>query len=175
MHKSTYIFSYGSNLLFQRIKERVASVQVVRNHQLKGYQFAFNKHSIDGSTKANIVATHNSQDQVWGVIHKISLTDKPILDEFEALGKGYDHLTFHLEMGGSMETIYAYMATDSKYLADGRPYDWYYNFVLAGAMENDFPEEYIRKLKVFKSKPDTDLSRKRENEVVIERSRPIAP
>lgn len=104
------------------------------------------------------------------MILEISAADKPILGEFEALGKGYDHLTFELEIEGSMQTIYAYMTTDLKYLADGRPYDWYYNFVLAGAIENGFTEEYIWKLKRFKSKPDPDLSRKRQNETVIERS-----
>ncbi len=171
MNESVYIFSYGSNLLHQRIKERVASVQVVRNHQLKGYQLAFNKQSIDGSTKANIVATNNLQDYVWGVIHKINSADKPILDEFEALGKGYDHLTFELEIGGSMQIVYAYMATDSQYLADGQPCDWYYNYVIAGAIENVFTKRYIKKLKEFESIPDTDMIRKRDNEAVIERSK----
>ncbi|MEQ9404359.1 MAG: gamma-glutamylcyclotransferase family protein [Cyclobacteriaceae bacterium] len=166
-----YIFSYGSNLLLQRIRERVPSVVVVGLHKLKGYQLMFNKQSIDGSTKASIAVASIEKTVVWGVIHKISQADKPILDEYEALGKGYDHMTFDLEVEGGRQTIYAYMATDPQYLTKGKPYDWHLNFVIAGAIENEFPRAYIEKLRDIASATDPDITRQRVNEATLERSR----
>lgn len=165
-----YIFSYGSNLLFQRIRERVASVTVTGKYLLRGYSLVFNKQSIDGSSKANILKTDNSSDAVWGVIHKISEADKPILDEYEALGKGYDHMTFELEVAGIAHTIYAYVATEPQYLAQGQPYDWYFDFVIEGAIENDFPADYIDKLRNFQSKVDTNQKRSQKNQGLLLRS-----
>lgn len=165
-----YIFSYGSNLLFQRIRERVTSVTVTGKHLLRGYSLVFNKQSVDGSTKANILKTDSPSDGVWGVLHKINLADKPILDQFEALGKGYNELTFEVEVGKITRTIYAYVATDHQYLSNGQPYDWYFDFVIKGAIENGFPEDYIEQLKTVQAKVDANLERSQENQGVIMRS-----
>ncbi len=170
-HQNFYIFSYGSNLLLQRIKERVASVKVVGKHELQGYKLVFNKQSIDGSTKANLVETGNPGDSVWGVIHRISQADKPILDQYEALGYGYLHMTFPLNIEDQEQLIYAYVATEPQYLAMGDPYEWYLNFVIEGATENGFPEDYINQLRAIQSKLDPDLSRHQANEEVLVRSR----
>ena len=169
-HRNFYIFSYGSNLLLQRIKERVASVAVVGKHELQGYKLAFNKQSIDGSTKANLVATGNSSDSTWGVIHRISQADKPILDQYEALGYGYLHMTFPLNIEDQEQLIHAYVATEPQYLAIGDPYEWYLNFVIEGAIENGFPEDYINQLKLRPFKTDTDLSRIEDNRAILTRS-----
>lgn len=166
-----YIFSYGSNTLLQRISERVPSVAVVGKHQLRGYRLLFNKLSVDGSTKANLKETGDQSDSVWGVIHQISKADKPILDRYEALGKGYLEIGFKLTIHDESQSVHAYIATESQYLAVGKPYDWYLNFVIEGAIENGFPEDYINQLKAIASKLDPDLTRQHANEEVLVRSR----
>ncbi len=170
MSEYVYIFSYGSNTLLLRIKERVSSVQVVSKHELKNYQLAFNKQSIDGSTKANIVETGDPKDSVWGVVHKIKSEHKLVLDRYEALGMGYDQMTFNLKLSGSAQTIYAYMATEPQYLADGQPYNWYLSFVIEGAIENGFPEGYIKELRATRFQTDTNTQRRELNEAILERA-----
>jgi hypothetical protein len=45
-------------------------------------------------------------------------------------------------------------------LTDGiRPYDWYLNLVLAGALEHGLPEDYFEEIVATRSRPDPDLSR----------------
>jgi gamma-glutamylcyclotransferase len=166
-----YIFSYGSNTLLQRIAERVESAEVVDQYQLRGFRIIFNKQSMDGSTKANLEETADQNDSVWGVIHRISLIDKPILDRYEGLGKGYLQMTFNLPVKGAYQSVHAYVATEFHYLVAGDPYDWYLNYVIEGAIENGFPEDYIKKLKTIASKTDMDVERRQENESTLKRSR----
>lgn len=166
-----YIFSYGSNALLQRITERVESAEVVGHHQLQGFRLVFNKQSVDGSTKANLKETADQNDSAWGVIHKISAIDKSILDRYEGLGKGYLQMTFNLPVEGEYQSVHAYVATESRYLAKGNPYDWYLNFVIEGAIENGFPEDYVKKLKSIPSMLDLNTNRRKANEATLRRSR----
>lgn len=162
--KYFYVFSYGSNMLLDRIKDRVDSVEVVDKHELKGFKLIFNKKCNDGSRKANIEETKDIEDSVWGVIHKIDLADKPILDKFEALGKGYQLTNFMLTIEEDYRLIHYYVATEYRYLEIGKPYDCYLNLVIAGAKENGFPNEYIEQLKSIESKIDMDVKRREKNE-----------
>jgi len=166
-----YIFSYGSNMLLQRITERIKSAEVVGLHELAGFRLLLNKKSKDGSTKANIKETKDPNDSVWGVIHKIDLIDKPTLDKFEGLGNGYLLINFNLSIEDEFRAIHCYVATEYRYLEEGKPYDWYLNLVIAGAIENGFPDEYINQLKAIESEIDMDVERRRKNEEILKRAK----
>jgi len=154
-----YLLSYGSNMLFDRIYERITSVQVTGAHKLNGYQLAFNKQSADGSTKANIVATENLNDYVHGVVHKIHHTDLLILNDYE---RGYDLEHVDVSTDTFNNKLYAYVATD-EFIAPGKPYDWYLNLVIAGALENQLPPVYVNQLKTIRHKIDVNTDRSKKN------------
>lgn len=154
-----YLLSYGSNMLFDRIYERITSVQVAGAHRLKGYRLAFNKQSADGSTKANIVATEDLNDCVHGVVHKIHHKDVLVLSGYE---KGYDLEHVDVSTNAYNNKLYAYVATNA-FIAQGKPYDWYLNLVIAGAMENQLPAVYVNQLKTISHKKDENTDRSKKN------------
>lgn len=160
-----YVFSYGSNLLLERIRARTPSVEVVQPFQLFGHQLVFNKASQDGSTKANLVPSEEADHSVWGVIQRICLTEKPELDRVEGLGFGYDLHSFqHPSIDVSVQF---YISRDSQYQKEGNPYDWYLNYVIQGAIENGFPAAYINKLYQIAFDVDPDVSRRAPHDWVL--------
>ncbi|MFT7162989.1 MAG: gamma-glutamylcyclotransferase [Bacteroidia bacterium] len=165
--KFFYVFSYGSNLFLNRIINRTKSAIVIDTHRLNGFKIVFNKKSADGSAKANIVETKDISDFVWGVIHKIGITEKSILDKYEGLGNGYDYINFILSIEGEEKMIHSYIARSEQFLEEGKPYDWYLNFVIAGTIENNFPENYVNDLKLVESKKDLNEKRAKQNLAVL--------
>lgn len=168
--KYFYVFSYGSNLLFERIQERIQTVQVVMKHQLTGYRLIFNKASEDGSVKANIEETGNPQDSVWGVIHMLNYAEKPILDRHETLGHGYQLICFRLQINGGTETIHTYISNEDRFTKIGKPYNWYLNYMIAGAKQNRFPTTYISNLISVKSEKDWNDSRINRNREILQKA-----
>lgn len=164
-----YFFSYGSNLLLEHIKLRTPSVEVIRNHQLDVFELIFNKRSTDGSTKANIHKTGDFRDFVLGVIQRIALEEKPKLDSAEGLGAGYVLESFPLEIDGNERKIHYYIAIEEKYFILGKPYDWYLEYVIYGAIENGFPEDYIEGLKSIAFDIDKDKERREEHDIVLKK------
>lgn len=167
------VFSYGSNMLFNRIKTRAESARIYAKGYIEGYKLKFHKQSKkDGSGKANIFKTNNPKDIVWGIIVCIKKSDKPKLDGFEGLGNGYEEKPFiiTLQDGKEFKTT-AYVATDD-YIDDNlKPYDWYYNFVVEGAKENNLAVEYIQDIEKIEFEIDSDESRRKENAEILEKTR----
>jgi len=110
-------------------------------------------------------------DSVWGVVHKLDYKEKFILDWHETLGYGYQLICFQVEIDGNMETIHTYIVNESRYMKIGKPYTWYLNLVIAGAIQNQFPKHYVSKLKALDSENDMNLNRRKENEKVLEMAR----
>ena len=137
------IFCYGSNMSSKRIAERCSSSRFIGIAKVSGWKLLFNKRSKDGSGKANLVWT-GDDSLVWGVIFDITDDEKPILDKFEGLGKGYDELKLRVISDlGEIECV-CYIACDEKYLDNSlQPYDWYKECCLVGAMEHNLPKDYI--------------------------------
>lgn len=167
------IFSYGSNMLFNRIKTRAESARIYAKAHIKGYKLKFHKRSSkDGSGKANILDTNNSEDIIWGIVVCIDKSDKTKLDRIEGLGYGYEEksLIVTLENNEEIKTT-AYVATND-YIDDNlKPFDWYYNFVVAGAKENNFDIDYIKNIEKVEFDIDPDESRRKENYEILEKTR----
>ena len=166
--KYFYVFSYGSNLLFERIQDRVKSVQNVMKYQLDGYRLLFNKASEDGSVKANIEETSNSGDFVLGMIHMIKYKEKPILDKYETLGHGYQLICFRLLIRDEIKTVHTYIANEERFTRIGKPYRWYLDLIIAGAKQNRFPNRYITELLSIETEKDRNDSRRRRNREILQ-------
>jgi hypothetical protein len=155
---SVHVFSYGSNMLTRRLRDRAPSATPIGVGQLNGYTLRWHKRSRkDGSGKCDIVATGVASDCVHGVIFAIDADDKRGLDNAEGLGHGYDEKRVVALVDGVPVTAVAYVATDID--PSLRPYDWYKALVVAGAREHRLPAEYVRALEAVRSVPDPDRTR----------------
>ncbi len=118
-----------------------------------------NKLSNDGSTKGNIELV-NPGDFVLGVIFSIDSNQIDILDRFEGAGFGYNKTTVLVRNESNEElSCLTYIADPSALNNAILPYDWYINFFIAGATQNNFPPEYINFLKQFDFTIDSNEER----------------
>ena len=157
---------------FNRLKERVSSARKICNASVIGYKFSFNKRSnVDGSGKGNIQLTNNVDDKVWGVVFEIEATDKPALDLVEGLGKGYNQKQISL-IDENAESIEAqvYIADLNSIDNDLLPFDWYKEFVVTGAQENNLPPEYIEKFKNANFNVDLNGQRRERQLAILRRN-----
>jgi hypothetical protein len=138
---------------------------------LHGYSLCFNKKSKDGSGKANINLTDKSDDFVWGIVIQITEEQKEKLDRFEGKGKGYDEETVEviLQNGTKTEAL-TYVADKDSLDFSLKPFDWYKALIVFGLMENQFPTDYLIKIKNFDCIPDTSFERSDENWGIIKSS-----
>ena len=145
--KEELIFCYGSNMSFRRLKERVSSAKFHCIGYVNNYLLTFEKESKDGSGKATLIDSNNSNDIVWGVVYTIEAQQKPILNKFEALGYGYDDFVLRVtNSSNSQMSAIAYIG-NKKYLKPNlKPYGWYLRHLIVGATESKLPKAYIKKL-----------------------------
>ncbi len=138
--------AYGSNLLPDRLIERVGVVQTVSTVALPGWRLAFNKRGTDGSAKANLVPVPGSNEQAHGVVYRLARHQLPLLDGFEGCGDGYETLWLECEVEGRRHPVLTYLAPSHWQAGHLRPYDWYRDLVVAGACRHRFPAAYVRSL-----------------------------
>lgn len=165
-------FSYGSNMSCKRLRDRVPSVKYCDTATLVGHTLRFHKKSIDGSGKCDAFMTNCPADEIIGVVFEIDEAEKPILDEREGLGKGYDEKEVLLASSSSGE-IKALTYVASSIDETLKPYQWYKYHVLVGAKENGLPEEYIMKISEIEAIEDPKQERhEREMEIYAMSSSP---
>lgn len=158
-------FAYGSNMAMRRLRERTASARPVGIGRLADHRLMWHKSGQDGSAKCDIHATPGSDDQVWGVLFEIALSEKPRLDVAEGLGRGYRQKTVDVLTADGVVQALAYYATD---IDTGLlPYDWYLAFVLAGALEHGLPAAYVQELRLRAVIADPDLARRQQNQALL--------
>ncbi len=161
-------FAYGSNMSERRMKERAPSAGKIGIGILYGHKLEFHKRGKDGSAKCDAYFTNNPNDCIWGVLYEINSSEKTILDQKEGLGRGYNEKEIEVALSdGKKVEASTYYATDID--ASLLPYTWYKRHVVVGAVENDFPSSYIRRLERFQSIPDPDKDRE-EKEMAIYKS-----
>lgn len=159
-------FAYGSNMLSRRLcaVDRAPSAVAVGIGFVKARRLTFDKVSFDGSGKCDIESTGNSDDRVYGVLYSINESEKLALDVAEGLGKGYaQELVDVLTSSGNCAAI-AYVATNKEPAL--RPYHWYKDMVIAGAVENHLPESYIEWIRTVDSKPDLNINRRIDDTLI---------
>ena len=156
-------FAYGSNLLFARLHARTPSIQNLGIGKLHNHRLSFTKPGGDGSGKCGIEKVDQSH-HVLGVLYQMHVEEKPILDEIEGVGHGYhDHpVEVHTESGAFDAFTYYPTRLDCAYL----PFDWYKRFVLTGAIENNFPAEYMAMIEAVEAIVDPDHERRKMNLMV---------
>jgi gamma-glutamylcyclotransferase len=158
-------FAYGSNMLTRRLRKRTPSAVAIETGFVEGHHLTLEKVSSDGSGKCTIAPSNDPADRVYGVLFRISSSEIEALDEAEGLGKGYRKCELQVVTATGSPHAVAYVAdkTDPLLL----PYDWYKEFVVAGAVEHGLPAKYIDGLQSVVSRPDTNAGRARRNRAIL--------
>jgi gamma-glutamylcyclotransferase len=163
VHSFIRYFAYGSNMSMRRLRERVPQAQPLGSAILHGHELRFHKRGRDGSGKCDAYCVNDETAYLIGVLFDIPLAGKDGLDRIEGLGAGYHEKTVSvLRENGAWDAAVTYYATDiSKNLL---PYCWYKRHVLTGAMEFNFPKDYLESIEAVAMVADQDSRRKaREN------------
>lgn len=151
-------FAYGSNMLSKKLQLVAPSAKTLGTGRISGYRLRFNKQSDDGSGKCNIVITETETDEVYGVIYAIDEVDSVPLRKSEG---GYEEKTVAVVAGNEKLTTLTYVARTNKTDDLLRPYDWYKDYCVHGALEHKLPEEYIREhIQVVPADTDQDQPRR---------------
>ncbi len=152
-------FAYGSNMSERRLRQRVPSAQKIGVATLPGHQLVFHKISLkDGSGKCDAYPTIESADVVMGVLFELDISEKIPLDRVEGVGIGYEERPIGVTLDDGIPYkafTYFAMAIDSSL----RPYHWYKEHVLRGAIENNFPDSYIQSIQSVESIEDPNAER----------------
>lgn len=150
--------AYGSNLWPPRLAARVTLLATLGKVALPGQALAFTKRGADGSGKCHLVAAPAAT--AWGVVYRIPAQDKPELDRIEGVGHGYAVASVEVEPHGA---CFVYQALASALDARLQPFDWYRDYVLAGARHHGLPAEYIATIAATPVAFDADAVRRAQN------------
>lgn len=159
-------FAYGSNMLTERLRERVPSAQPLTSAHLPGRALRFHKRSIDGSGKCNLVDA-DRESVVHGVLFRVNPDELTALDEAEHRGRGYERCRVHPQTPNQTVEAFAYVAQPA-YIDDALlPYDWYKALVVAGAHQHGLPQSYRGHLDEVRTYPDPDESRRAAHQSLV--------
>ncbi|PZU87729.1 MAG: gamma-glutamylcyclotransferase [Shinella sp.] len=139
----TEYFAYGSNMSTARLRERMPSCLPTGTAVLHGHELRFHKRSVDRSGKCNAFAV-DDDSIVAGVLFTFDPADRAKLDKAEGVGSGYEPAVVTVVNDeGRRRKVLTYLATPD-YIDDAlKPYSWYKDFVLAGSLEHQLPDEYV--------------------------------
>lgn len=165
---SCLVFAYGSNMCRERMINRVSSAIPLGTGVLQRHRLTFHKRGMDGSAKANAFYTGSACDATWGVLFRIDVTQKPMLDQFESVGVGYETVMKGIQTaGGKVVQAWTYIALSVAVEGGLKPFTWYKDFVIQGARQHDLPSEYIRILQSTDAVHDSDTLRSQANARIL--------
>ena len=151
-------FAFGSNLSSLRLLQRLPEASIHCVATLAQHQLRWHKKSHDLSGKCNIDATGDPADCVYGVVYRMDVDDRKTLDVIEGHGIGYERREVEvLTLAGDRIESFTYYAIDID--TARRPYHWYKEHVLRGALEHGFPERYVAQIRATLSIDDHDSER----------------
>lgn len=151
MNRRKLYFAYGSNMKKDRMTERVPSAKAVGIGRLIDKKLAFNKISTkDGTGKTNIVAANGSI--VLGVLFEVDEGEIVNLDKAEG---GYERQDITV-LDNDDKPMSAFTYVSTKIDNALKPHDTYLNYLIQGAEENEFPQNYIDNLKRVEFVPDPE-------------------
>lgn len=145
--------AYGSNLHPLRLLDRLPSARLLGTGHLQDWSLRFHKRSTDASGKCSVFA---GNEGVHFAIFDISEDDKLALDRIEGVGNGYAATTLNIPSFGDCATYVAEPAYVDETLL---PYDWYREFVLAGAEHHGFPADYVARIASVPAITDSNVER----------------
>jgi len=153
-------FAYGSNMLLERLRRRCASAQTIGIGTLNGYTLEFSKPSKDGSGKATIVKSNVAGARVFGVLFDIAAAELGELDDAEGHGKGYERNSdFRVKSSTDGAPVIATSYYATQFDRQLKPYDWYWALVMAGALQQGLPRDWIAMLEAVEFVHDRELGR----------------
>ena len=152
-------FAYGSNLSIQRLHQRIDAAFLFQAY-LTHHDLRFHKVGQDGSAKCDVYETGLKEDRTYGVVYRVSLHQRSILDRYEGLGQGYDLKSVEVNnLNCEAISVQTYVATD---IDPGMmPFCWYRHHVIHGATDFKLPFEYCRKLQQIQCVVDSNQKRHR--------------
>jgi hypothetical protein len=151
-------FAFGSNLASRRLRQRIPQASVHCVAILKQHLLCWRKNDRGQSGKCDIDFTGDPEHLVYGVIYRMTRSEKEQLDIVEGAGFGYDHKTIEvIALHGEVIEAFTYYALDIDH--DQQPFHWYKEHVLRGALEHDFPPHYVEHIRSTASIDDHDPER----------------
>lgn len=158
-----FYFAYGSNLCVPRLRARAPGVAAVGPASLPGYALRWHKRSVDGSGKCSIVRSTSPAAEVHGALFRVPVPAKRLLDRVEGLGSGYRETTVRLRAREWTSEALTYIATPSHVDESLRPYSWYKDLVVSGAVAHGLPADYVDELRGVAVWDDRDAERAARN------------
>lgn len=163
-------FAYGSNMLWQRLQTRCPSATFITTGRADGYRLQFAKTSVDGSGKATVMLADGATvAKVYGCLFEIRKDEFETLDQIEGYPDHYDRdNNFAVLTPGSRapSVTRTYIARSDKIDPAKKPYHWYHALVVAGARQNQLPEDYISGLEKVETMRDPQPGRQRYQEAL---------
>lgn len=144
-------------MLSERLKARCPNAQPLGQATVRHFRLSFSKKSNDRSGKATLINTAGMGNEVHGVLFRIPTSERTKLDDAEGKGNGYQRYDAFLvtrSADGTEIPATIYIAEASACDEKLRPYCWYLNLVLAGAIQHQLPAQYILELRGVKWKRD---------------------
>ena len=153
---------------------RCPTAEKKSNCQIKKHRLRFWKKSRDGSGKCYIEYTGNDEDVVYGVLFSIDEIDHGYLNKEEGAtsqNPGYKEEKVTVITVDGEEQAFTYMINgEDKIDKTRKPYRWYKNQVVQGALENDLPKDYIKTIEDVESEIDENGKRRGMNEKYLPNS-----
>ena len=172
-------FAYGSNLFTRRLQERTPSAAVIAVGRLREYVLRFHKVSkrngLPESAKCDAWATGDPTESIWGAVYEIAAGEISKLNSAEGLGHGYDKKDVQVECeGGAVIDAFTYYVADGQYIDSAlKPFAWYKEYVVKGAIEHNLPSEYVDGIRDVPDCLDPDEDRRSGHEQFLADSRQL--
>ncbi len=132
-------------MLALRLQKRCPSAVFAETASAEGYAVNFSKLGRDVSGKGALFEKQNCT--ALGVVFEISKSDLKSLDKAEGVWFGYDRREDFEVVTNSGKTLVTTTYLPPKMDVNLKPFGWYLALVVAGAIENGLPQDYIEKLK----------------------------
>jgi len=156
-------FTYGSNMLAERLMERCPSAKFICSAYVCGYELRFSKRSEDCSGKATIVENARNNNKLYGAVFEIDKSELSKLDKAEGIGyeRRDNFIVVRADKNEEIKvtTYFAKSGATGEHL---KPYNWYKQLVLWGAIKAKLPSSYLAKLVAIEAERDCDEERNKK-------------
>ena len=137
-----YYFAYGSNMFRNKLELTVGGMVIdLGIATLAAHSIIFNKYRTrDHTGKTNIIASNNN---VIGVVYDLTEEQFVRLDNSE---NGYHRQQINIELNNEIIETQTYVANENRIDNNLQPTREYRQFLIDGAIQHNFPIDYIQML-----------------------------